>query len=57
MKIVDGKAAGVTSPSYAAVRRLQVKLKHEQVPEHRWFLKEYEQMAREILEARGGVHY
>lgn len=39
--VVDGKAAGVGTSLARARSRLNVKLRHERVVDHRWFLYEY----------------
>ena len=41
MVVIDGKAAGVGTSLPNAYARLNVKLRHERVAEHRWFLHEY----------------
>ena len=41
MMVVDGKGAGVSTSLLSAQRRLSVKLSHEQIADHRWFLYEY----------------
>ena len=48
MTIVDGKIAGLSSSPEEAVRRLEIKLRHEKEPSHRWFLHEYLKFARRV---------